>query len=74
MQRLVLANDVPGVGKVALATSIPIAGACQVETILLPTVLLSSHTGGFPHFVIEDMTDLNKDYFQKWKNLNLELS
>ncbi len=39
MQRLLLANDLPGVGKVALATSIPIAAACQVETILLPTVL-----------------------------------
>lgn len=34
VQRLLLANDLPGVGKVALATSIPIAAACQVETIL----------------------------------------
>lgn len=34
VQRLLLANDLPGVGKVALATSIPIAATCQVETIL----------------------------------------
>ena len=74
VQRLLLANDLPGVGKVALATSIPIAAACQVETILLPTVLLSSHTGGFPDVVIEDMTDLNRAYFRQWKNLNLELA
>lgn len=74
MQRLLLANDLPGVGKVALATSIPIAAACQVETMLLPTVLLSSHTGGFPDVVIEDMTDLNQAYFEQWKNLNLELA
>ena len=74
VQRLLLANDLPGVGKVALATSIPIAAACQVETVLLPTVLLSSHTGGFPDVVIEDMTDLNRAYFRQWKNLNLELA
>ncbi|WP_418126658.1 pyridoxamine kinase [Streptococcus parasuis] len=74
VQRLLLANDLPGVGKVALATSIPIAAACQVETMLLPTVLLSSHTGGFPDVVIEDMTDLNRAYFRQWKNLNLELA
>lgn len=42
--------------------------------MLLPTVLLSSHTGGFPDVVIEDMTDLNRAYFRQWKNLNLELA
>lgn len=52
VQRLLLANDLPGVGKVALATSIPIAAVCQVETMLLPTVLLSSHTGGFPLTIV----------------------
>lgn len=74
VQRLLLANDLPGVGKVALATSIPIAAACQVETILLPTVLLSSHTGGFPDVVIEDMTDLNRAYFRQWKKLNVKVA
>lgn len=72
VQRLLLANDLPGVGKVALATSIPIAAVCQVETMLLPTVLLSSHTGGFPDVVIEDMTDLNRAYFRQWKKLNVK--
>ncbi|MEK0401842.1 pyridoxamine kinase [Streptococcus suis] len=74
MQRLLLANDLPGVGKVALATSIPLAAACQVETMLLPTVLLSSHTGGFPDVVIEDKTDLNRAYFDQWKQLEIDLA
>ncbi|HFR3538704.1 TPA: hypothetical protein ACHVCJ_001236 [Streptococcus suis] len=62
VRRLLLANDLPGVGKVALATSIPLAAACQVETMLLPTVLLSSHTGGFPDVVSQELTDLNRAY------------
>lgn len=74
IQRLLLANDLPGVGKVALATSIPLAAACQVETMLLPTVLLSSHTGGFPDVVIEDKTDLNRAYFDQWKQLEIDLA
>ena len=74
VQRLLLANDLPGVGKVALATSIPIAAVCQVETMLLPTVLLSSHTGGFPDVVIEDMTDLNRAYFRQWMKLNVKVA
>lgn len=74
IQRLLLANDLPGVGKVALATSIPLAAACQVETMLLPTVLLSSHTGGFPDVVIEDKTDLNRAYFDQWKQLDIDLA
>lgn len=64
-KRLLLANDLPGLGKVALAASIPIAAACQLETVLLPTVLLSSHTGGFPNVAIEELTALNQSFFQQ---------
>ncbi len=42
--------------------------------MLLPTVLLSSHTGGFPDVVIEDMTDLNRAYFRQWKKLNVKVA
>lgn len=74
VRRLLLANDLPGVGKVALAISIPIAATCQVETMLLPTVLLSSHTGGFPDVVSQELTDLNRAYLGQWKKLNLEVA
>lgn len=74
VKRLLLANDLPGLGKVALSASIPIVAACQVETVLLPTVLLSSHTGGFPQVVIKEQTTTNQEFLQQWKALDLDLS
>ena len=40
MKKILIANDLPGIGKVALAPAIPIFACCQIETMLLPTVLL----------------------------------
>ncbi|VHG96593.1 phosphomethylpyrimidine kinase family protein [Streptococcus pyogenes] len=46
MKRIIVANDLVGVGKVALSASIPLMASCLLEQVLLPTCLLSSHTGG----------------------------
>ncbi|MCP1639032.1 pyridoxamine kinase [Streptococcus gallinaceus] len=72
-KRLLVANDLPGIGKVALAASLPILAACQIETAILPTVLLSSHTGGFPAVAVADMAWLVKDYLTQWQQLELTL-
>ena len=45
MTKVIVANDLVGLGKVALTSSLPIMSACQTEVLPLPTVLLSSHTG-----------------------------
>ncbi|MBY5035185.1 pyridoxamine kinase [Streptococcus gallolyticus] len=72
-KRLLLANDLPGIGKVALAASMPILAACQVETAILPTVLLSSHTGGFTNIALADMSQLLVDYLAQWQSLKLHV-
>lgn len=70
-KKIILANDLPGIGKVALATAIPIFSCCQIETYLLPTVLLSSHTGGFPHIAIQESTEFLQNTLQQWQSLQL---
>ena len=42
MTKVIVANDLVGLGKVALTSSLPIMSACQTEVLPLPTVLLSS--------------------------------
>ena len=37
---IIVANDMVGIGKVALTIALPILSACQIEAIPLPTVLL----------------------------------
>lgn len=46
MKRIMVANDLVGIGKVGLSASIPVMAACCMEQALLPTCLLSGHTGG----------------------------
>ena len=72
MKKILIANDLPGIGKVALAPAIPIFACCQIETMLLPTVLLSSHTGGFKNIAITDQTEFMRQSLFQWENLELE--
>ena len=39
MTKVIVANDLVGLGKVALTSSLPIMSACQTEVLPLPTVL-----------------------------------
>lgn len=52
MTKVIVANDLVGLGKVALTSSLPIMSACQTEVLPLPTVLLSSHTGEFENIYV----------------------
>lgn len=46
---VLLVNDISCVGKVALTLTLPIFSALSIESDVLPTVLLSTHSGGFGH-------------------------
>ena len=72
MKKILIANDLPGIGKVALAPAIPIFACCQIETMLLPTVLLSSHTGGFKNIAIAEQTEFMKQSLKQWQELGLK--
>ena len=72
MKKILIANDLPGIGKVALAPAIPIFACCQIETMLLPTVLLSSHTGGFKNIAIAEQTEFMRQSLFQWENLELK--
>ena len=58
---VIVANDIVGLGKVALSSALPVLSSCQIEVIPMPTVLLSSHTGGFSDIHISDLTQVTKD-------------
>ena len=47
MPRAMLINDLSCIGKCSLSVALPIVSACGVEAVALPTVILSTHTGGF---------------------------
>ena len=73
MTTLIVANDLVGLGKVALTSSLPIMSSCQIEVLPLPTVLLSSHTGEFEHIYLRDLKEDMKGFCQQWEQLDFKV-
>ncbi len=56
MKRIITIQDISCIGKCSLTVALPIISAAGVETGVLPTAVLSTHTA-FPEFTFCDLTD-----------------
>lgn len=56
-QRVLTIQDISCVGQCSMTVALPILSACGVETCILPSAVLSSHTGGFKDPVFRDLTE-----------------
>jgi len=65
-------HDISGFGKCSLTVALPIISAAGVETTVLPTAVLSTHTGGFTGFTYRDLTDDITPIAEHWKSLNIK--
>lgn len=73
MQKRVLAiSDISCVGRCSLTVALPIISAAGFETSILPTAILSTHTGGFPGFTFLDLTDEMLPIARHWSSLGLK--
>lgn len=71
-KRLVAINDISGFGKCSLTVALPVISACGVETVCLPTAVLSTHTGGFSGYTFRDLTNDMIPVMNHWKSLDLK--
>lgn len=72
MQKRALAiHDISCVGRCSLTVALPILSAVGVETSVLPTAVLSTHTGGFTGYTFRDLTDDVEPIVAHWKTLGL---
>jgi pyridoxine kinase len=69
-KKIALINDVTGYGRCSVAVELPIISALKIQVCVLPTAILSVHTG-FPTYYIDDYTDRMKSYMENWKENNL---
>lgn len=70
--RVLAINDISCVGKCSLGATLPILSACGVECNVLPTALLSTHTGGFSGYTFLDLTDEISKILSHWQSLGLK--
>ena len=69
-KRMALVNDVTGYGRCSIAVELPIVSALKIQGCVLPTAVLSVHTG-FPTYYLDDYTDRMPAYIHSWKENDL---
>lgn len=57
MKKILTIQDVSCVGQCSLTVALPIISAFGIETCILPSAILSTHTGGFKNFTFRDLTE-----------------
>ena len=66
LKRIAAIHDVSGVGKCSLTAVLPIISAAGVECSVMPTAVLSTHTGEFRNFTFRDLTEDMRPMAEHW--------
>lgn len=56
-KKVLTIQDISCVGQCSLTVALPIISACGMETCVLPSAVLSTHTGGFTGYTFRDLTE-----------------
>ena len=64
--RILTIQDISCVGQCSLTVALPIISACGIETCVLPSAVLSTHTAGFSGYTFRDLTDDMPAIRQHW--------
>ena len=72
-KRVLAIHDISCIGKCSLTVALPIISASGAECSILPTSVLSTHTGGFENYTFHDLTDEVEPIVNHWKSLNLQV-
>jgi len=71
-EQVLVINDLPGVAKVAGMSNLPILEAAQFEVALLPTLILSTHTLGYPGLVKHYLNEAFDEILDHWYDLDVQ--
>ncbi len=66
-KRVLTIQDISCVGQCSLTVALPIIPACGIETAVLPSAVLSTHTAGFSGYTFRDLTDDMPDICAHWQ-------
>lgn len=70
--RILAIHDISCVGKCSLTAVLPILSAAGIETAVLPTAVLSTHTGGFNGYTFRDLTDDIMPIIEHWESEGID--
>lgn len=71
MKRILTVQDISCVGQCSLTVALPVLSVCGHETCVLPSAVLSTHSGGFSGFTFRDLTEDIPPIWKHWKKEGL---
>jgi pyridoxine kinase len=70
-KRIAAIHDVSCFGKCSLTVALPIISAAGIEVSVIPTAVLSTHTGGFTGYTFRDLTEDIMPTAEHWKSIGI---
>ncbi|MBQ8696761.1 MAG: pyridoxamine kinase [Clostridia bacterium] len=71
MKKVLTIQDISCFGKCSLTVALPIISSMGLETAIIPTAVLSTHTGGFEGYTFRDLTEDITGIINHWKKVPL---
>lgn len=66
-KRILTIQDISCVGQCSMTVALPILSACGHEVCILPTAVLSTHTGGFGKPAVQSLDEVGSHMVAHWK-------
>lgn len=73
-KKILTIQDISCVGQCSLTVALPILSACGLETCVLPSAVLSTHTAGFSGYTFRDLTEDMPAINEHWKKEGIKFS
>ncbi len=70
-KKIVTIQDISCYGQCSITVALPILSAYGIETAILPSAILSTHTSGFKDFTVLDLTEEMPKIIQHWIKENI---
>ena len=74
LKRVAAIHDISGIGKCSLTAALPIISAAGIETAVMPTAVLSTHTGEMKGYTYRDLTEDLVPFANHWSSLGIEFN
>ena len=72
MKKILTIQDISCVGQCSLTVALPIISSMGIEACILPSAVLSTHTGGFTGYTFRDLTEDLPSIKNHWLNENIK--
>lgn len=70
-KRVLTVQDISCIGQCSLTVALPLLSCCGIETAVLPSAVLSTHTGGFKGYTFRDLTEDMPGIAEHWRKEDL---